>query len=116
MTAKTRKITVITVGSEDYEPTTDELQTVIEQFMTLGQEAPVVALPFPYKARVLDVTASEGILASTGWLSDEDIVACSQSFIEAAKKGHATEDGWIYNDRADSIAAFRAELDKRMND
>ena len=111
---KKRTITVITVGSEDYEPTTDELQTLIEQFMAAERDpaGAFIAVKYPYQARVLDVTASEGIMASTGWLSDTDIKVCVKAFNEAKRVS-------IYQlenqQDVDGILAFRDALDKRMN-
>lgn len=109
---KKRTITVITVGSKDYEPTSEDLQAVVETFQTAQRASGsgILALSFPYSARVLDVTASEGIMASTGWLSDTDIKLCVEAF-QRAQYGLTA-----YTDSRDAagVAAFRAELDKRM--
>jgi hypothetical protein len=111
---KKRIITVITVGDKNYNPTSEEMQSVVEQFMAARHEPKdaVVAVKFPYAARVLDVTASEYLMASTGWLSDADILACNEAFQKAQYGIPAHTDA---RDAA-GIAAFRVALDKRMKD
>jgi len=113
---KTRKITTIVAGGDMWEPTHEELQTLVEQFMhaDMDPNGSVVATTTskPVKVRVIDVTASEGILASTGWLSDKDIELCCEA---AARAQHGLPAGSEERTRA-GILAFRARLDLRMNE
>jgi hypothetical protein len=113
-TTKTRKVTVITAGDKDWEPTSEELQSLVEQFIDAGSDPnnAVVSFRSGVNVRIVDVSATEGVLATTGWLSDDDIIACSRAFNAAALSVTGSNRGLFPT--ADGVAAFRAELDKRM--
>jgi len=111
-TAHTRKVIAITVGDENYEPTSEELQNIVEMFMNakLDPAGGFISVKFPYRARILNITGNEAVVASTGWLSDDDIKACVSAYTQVSLNN-------LFNahPEIDGVAAFRAELDKRMN-
>lgn len=107
-----RKITVITAGTEDWEPTGQELHALVETFMKASTDpaGAVTATRSGINVRVIDVSTSTGVVATNGWLSDDDIKACVGAYTQVSLNN-------LFNAHReiDGVAAFRAELDKRMN-
>lgn len=94
-TTQTRRVIHLAAGSDEWEPTPEELTDLIAIFKnsTLDPRGATVATAKPVRVTVHEVTGTEHIVASTGDLSDEDIRACVKAFNIAGmlRQGSAVE-------------------------
>jgi len=113
-----KKLTVITAGSAEWEPSGQELQELVNVFMSAKTDpvGAVMAFRPGIQVRQIEHADDQALIAASSWLSDKDIEVCTEAFRVAATSHSRDNLGATIEDcKAAGVEGFREALDKRLN-
>lgn len=108
-----RKVTVITVGTADWEPTCEDMERLVQQFQECAKKpAGLQALVIRNGVTVRNIEPSVDVRCYSAWMTDRDVELACEAYMDAYCKDMVEREA---TRKQRGVDAFRAALDKRLN-